>query len=59
MAYFSAKTLATDLCDWFEDVDYDFVLSRIKALVDSGLYTLEELWEINNEDNTKLYDLIF
>ena len=35
MAYFSAKTLASDLCDWFEDVDYDFVLSRIKALVDN------------------------
>ena len=59
MEYLSAKTLATDLCDWFEDVDYNFVLSRINALVDSGLYTLEELWEINNEDRTKMYDLIF
>jgi hypothetical protein len=59
MEYLSAKTLATDLCDWFEDVDYNFVLSRINALVDSGLYTIEELWEINNEDSTKMYDLIF
>lgn len=55
----SAEELAKDLCDWFEDVDYNFVLSRINALVDSSLYTLEELWEINNEDSTKMYDLIF
>lgn len=57
--YLNTETLATDLCDWFEDIDYNFVLSRINTLVDSGLYTLEELWEINNEDSTKMYDLIF
>lgn len=60
MDYLSAKTLALDLCNGFEDeIDYNNVVTRINDILDSGLYTIEELWEINNEDSTKMYDLIF
>lgn len=60
MDYLSAETLALDLCSGFEDeIDYNGVLMRINDILDSGLYTIEELWEINNEDSTKMCDLIF
>ena len=60
MEYLSVETLALDLCSGFEDeIDYNRVLMRINDILDSGLYTIEELWEINNEDSTKMYDLIF
>jgi hypothetical protein len=62
MEYLSVKTLALDLCSGFEnEINYNYndVVQRIEDLLDSGLYTIEELWEINNEDSTKMYDLIF
>ena len=60
MEYLSVETLALDLCSGFEDeIDYNDVVRRIEDVLDSGLYTIEELWEINNEDSTKMYDLIF
>ena len=60
MEYLSVETLALDLCSDFEDeIDYNDVVQRIEDILDSGLYTIEELWEINNEDSTKMYDLIF
>lgn len=60
MEYLSVETLALDLCSDFEDeINYNDVVQRIEDLLDSGLYTIEELWEINNEDSTKMYDLIF
>lgn len=60
MEYLSVETLALDLCSGFEDdINYNNVVHRIEDLLDSGLYTIEELWEINNEDSTKMYDLIF
>ena len=60
MEYLSVETLALDLCSGFEDeIDYNDVVHRIEDILDSGLYTIEELWEINNEDSTKMYDLIF
>ena len=58
--YLSAETLALDLCSGFEEeIDYNEVLAQINDILDSGLYTIDELWEINNEDSTKIYDLIF
>jgi len=62
MEYLSVETLALDLCSDFEDeinFNYNDVVQRIQDILDSGLYTIEELWEINNEDSTKMYDLIF
>ena len=60
MEYLSVKTLALDLCSDFEDeINYNDVVQRIEDILDSGLYTIEELWKINNEDSTKMYDLIF
>ena len=60
MEYLSAETLALDLCSGFEDeINHNDVVQRINDILDSGLYTIEELWEINNEDSTKMYDLIF
>lgn len=60
MEYLSVKTLALDLCSGFEnEINYNDVVQRIEDILDSGLYTIEELWEINNEDSTKMYDLIF
>ena len=59
MEYLSVETLALDLCSGFEDeIDYNDVVQRIEDILDSGL-TIEELWKINNEDSTKMYDLIF
>ena len=60
MEYLSVEILALDLCSDFEDeINYNDVVQRIEDILDSGLYTIEELWEINNEDSTKMYNLIF
>ena len=54
----SLEELARDLCDGLEDVrDYGSTLEALKKAVCDG-YTIEELWDINNEDSTKLYDII-
>lgn len=60
MEYLSVETLALDLCSGFEDeIDYNDVVRRIEDILDTGICTIEELWKINNEDSTKMYDLIF
>lgn len=59
MSYLTPEQLATDLCDGFPDKDYNDVLSRVYDVLNDGEYTIEDLWELNNEDSTKVYDIIY
>lgn len=59
MSYLTPEQLTADLCDGFPDKDYNDVLSKIYEVLNDGEYTIEDLWELNNEDSTKVYDIIY
>lgn len=51
--------LAHDLCDGFEDTyDYDKMAEVLTDIVADGVYTIGELWAMNDEDSTLVYDII-
>ena len=50
-------TLATDLCDGFEEFSVtDMVNAIVKAIKDG--YAIEQLTRLNDEDSTKVYDIL-
>lgn len=53
----SLYDLAHDLCDGL-DRDYQKTLVALRMAIKYERYTVEELWAINDEDSTRVYDII-
>ncbi len=51
--------LAFDLCDGFPEKNQDEILVLLVRLVTEEGYSVDALWQINLEDSTRLYDLIY
>lgn len=49
--------LAHDLCDGL-DRDYQKTLVALRMAIKYERYTVDELWAINDEDSTRVYDII-
>lgn len=53
----SLYDLAHDLCDGL-DRDYQKTLVALRMAIKYERYTVDELWAINDEDSTRVYDII-
>lgn len=55
----SIYNLAKDLCDGFEDIyNVDNVAEVLTEIVADGLYSVDELWDMNDKDSTLVYDIL-
>lgn len=53
----SLYDLAHDLCDGLNR-DYQKTLVALRMAIKYERYTVDELWAINDEDSTRVYDII-
>ena len=52
-------TLAHDLCDGFENkYNEEKVVQALNKAMEEENYTIEELWDMNDEDSGKVYDIL-